>query len=59
MLQMRLGIKPLIDSLPWKHEELVAEARQHPLEFQQMTLMLSSARAPRWRRRNRSSTTPI
>ena len=42
MLQMRLGIKPLIDSLPWKHEELVAEARQHPLEFQQMTLMLSS-----------------
>jgi len=42
MLQMRLGIKPLIDSLPWKHEELVAEARQHPLEFQQMSLMLSS-----------------
>jgi serine/threonine protein kinase len=42
MLQMRLGIKPLIDALPWKHEELVAEARQHPLEFQQMSLMLSS-----------------
>ncbi len=42
MLQMRLGIKPLIDSLPWKHEELIAEARQHPLEFQQMMLMLSS-----------------
>ena len=42
MLQMRLGIKPLIDSLPWKHEELVAEARQHPLEFQQLTIMLSS-----------------
>jgi serine/threonine protein kinase len=42
MLQMQLGIKPLIDSLPWKHEELVAEARQHPLEFQQMSLMLSS-----------------
>ncbi len=42
MLQMRLGIKPLIDSLPWKHEELVAEARQHPLEFQQMSIMLSS-----------------
>ena len=39
---MRLGIKPLIDSLPWKHEELVAEARQHPLEFQQMSIMLSS-----------------
>jgi serine/threonine protein kinase len=42
MLQMRLGIKPLIDSLPWKHEELVAEARQHPLEFQQLQIMLSS-----------------
>jgi serine/threonine protein kinase len=42
MLQMRLGIKPLIDSLPWKHEELVAEARQHPLEFQQMSIMLST-----------------
>ncbi len=42
MLQMRLGIKPLIDSLPWKHEELVAEARQHPLEFEQMSVMLSS-----------------
>ena len=42
MLQLRLGIKPLIDSLPWKHEELLADARQHPLEFQQMSLMLSS-----------------
>jgi serine/threonine protein kinase len=42
MLQLRLGIKPLIDSLPWKHEELLAEARQHPLEFQQMSVMLSS-----------------
>ncbi|HVN29281.1 MAG TPA: serine/threonine-protein kinase, partial [Candidatus Binataceae bacterium] len=41
-LQLRLGIKPMIDSLPWKHEELVAEARQHPLEFQQLSLMLSS-----------------
>ncbi len=42
MLQIRFGIKPLIDSLPWKHEELLAEARQHPLEFQQMSIMLSS-----------------
>jgi len=42
MLQLRLGIKPLIDSLPWKHEELVAEARQHPLEFQAMSIMLST-----------------
>ena len=42
MLQQQLGIKPMIDSLPWKHEELVAEARQHPLEFQQLSVMLSS-----------------
>ncbi|HLI82114.1 MAG TPA: serine/threonine-protein kinase, partial [Candidatus Binataceae bacterium] len=41
-LQMQLGIKSYIDSLPWKHEELVAEARQHPLELQQISLMLSS-----------------
>ena len=42
MLQMQLGIKPLIDSLPWKHEELVADAKQHPLELQQLSIMLSS-----------------
>jgi len=41
-LQLRLGVKPLIDSLPWKHEELLAEARGRPLDFQQMTLMLST-----------------
>jgi hypothetical protein len=41
-LQLQLGIKQYVDALPWKHEELVAEARQHPLEFQQMSLMLSS-----------------
>ncbi len=41
-LQARLGVKPFIDSLPWKHEELLAEARQTPLEFQQMFLMLST-----------------
>ena len=41
-LQIRLGIKPLIDSLPWKHEELVSQARENPLEFQQMTLALST-----------------
>ena len=39
---MRLGIKPLIDSLPWKHEELVAKAREHPLEFERMALALST-----------------
>jgi serine/threonine protein kinase len=41
-LQQELGLKPLIDSLPWRHEELVNEAREHPLEFQQMTLALST-----------------
>ncbi len=41
-LQARLGIQPFIDNLPWKHRELVAEARQHPLKFDQMTLELST-----------------
>ncbi len=41
-LQTRLGIKSLIDALPWKHEELLARLREHPLEFKQLTLMLST-----------------
>jgi len=41
-LQMRLGVKSLIDGLPWKHEELLATAKQHPLDFEQMTLALST-----------------
>jgi serine/threonine protein kinase len=41
-LQIRFGIKPLIDGLPWKHEELLAKAREHPLDFQQLTLALST-----------------
>jgi serine/threonine protein kinase len=41
-LQMRLGLKPLFDGLPWKHEELLAKARENPLEFSNMTLALSS-----------------
>jgi len=41
-LQLELGIKPLIDSLPWKHEELLAKAREHPLDFQNLSLMLST-----------------
>lgn len=41
-LQVQLGIKPLIDSLPWKHEELLAKAREHPLDFQSLSLMLST-----------------
>ena len=42
VLQMQLGIKPLIDKLPWRHEELLAAAREHPLEFARMTLQLST-----------------
>jgi serine/threonine protein kinase len=41
-LQIELGIKPLIDSLPWKHEELLAKARDHPLDFEKLSLMLST-----------------
>jgi hypothetical protein len=41
-LQQELGITQYIDSLPWKHEQLLAEARRHPLDFERMTLTLSS-----------------
>jgi serine/threonine protein kinase len=42
VLQMQLGIKPLIDKLPWRHEELLATGREHPLDFDRMTLQLST-----------------
>jgi hypothetical protein len=41
-LQEQLGVKPFIESLPWKHQELVAKAIEHPLEFERMTLELST-----------------
>jgi serine/threonine protein kinase len=41
-LQLQLGLKPLIDALPWKHQELVDAARAHPLKFERMTLRLST-----------------
>src|SRR5271154_3754078 len=41
-LQLRLGLKPLFDGLPWKHEQLLAKARENPLEFSSMTLALST-----------------
>ncbi|HZY60199.1 MAG TPA: serine/threonine-protein kinase, partial [Candidatus Binataceae bacterium] len=41
-VQTQLGIKALLDGLPWKHQELVDKARQHPLEFERMTLQLST-----------------
>ena len=41
-LQVELGIKPLIESLPWKHEELLAKARENPLDFESLSLALST-----------------
>ncbi|MGD0116997.1 MAG: protein kinase [Candidatus Binatus sp.] len=41
-LQQQLGLKPLFDGLPWKHEELLAKARENPLEFSDVTLALST-----------------
>jgi serine/threonine protein kinase len=41
-LQLRLGLKPMFDALPWKHEELLAKARENPLEFSELTLALST-----------------
>jgi serine/threonine protein kinase len=41
-LQQSLGLKPFFDGLPWKHEELLAKARENPLEFSTMTLALST-----------------
>ncbi len=41
-LQKQLGVNTFIDTLPWKHQELVEKARAHPLEFQRMTLQLST-----------------
>ncbi len=41
-LQQQLGVKPFFDGLPWKHEELLAKARDNPLEFSSMTLALST-----------------
>ncbi len=42
VIQHQLGLTPLIDALPWKHEELVAKARQQPLQFEQLALNLST-----------------
>lgn len=42
VLQDQLGIRAYIDSLPWKHEEAVARGRSHPLDFEQLTLALST-----------------
>jgi serine/threonine protein kinase len=41
-LQRRLGVESFIDSLPWKVEERLDAAKNHPLDFQRMTLQLST-----------------
>ena len=41
-LQQRLGVKSFVDSLPWKVEERLDAAETHPLDFQRMTLQLST-----------------
>jgi serine/threonine protein kinase len=41
-LQQRLGVKSFVDSLPWKVQERLAAAETHPLDFQRMTLQLST-----------------
>jgi serine/threonine protein kinase len=41
-LQAQLGIKPLIDSLPWKRAQLLARARADPLSLQGLTIRLTS-----------------
>jgi serine/threonine protein kinase len=41
-LQEQLGIQSIINQLPWRHEEMLAAAREHPLDFKQLTLALST-----------------
>ena len=41
-LQQRLGVKSFVDSLPWKVQERLDAAETHPLDFQRMTLQLST-----------------
>jgi len=42
VLQSQLGLTEFVNNLPWKHEELLATAREHPLDFDRMTLTLST-----------------
>jgi hypothetical protein len=41
-LQRQLGITEYINQLPWKHDELVAKARAHSLDFKAMSIALST-----------------
>jgi serine/threonine protein kinase len=41
-LQSQMGLTEFVNNLPWKHDELLSKAREHPLDFDRMTLMLST-----------------
>ncbi len=41
-LQQRLGVKSFIDSLPWKIQDRLSAAEKHPLDFERLTLQLST-----------------
>ena len=41
-LQSQMGLTGFVNNLPWKHEELLEQAREHPLDFDRMTLTLST-----------------
>ena len=41
-LQHQLGITEYVNQLPWKHDELVTKAKAHPLDFQTMSIGLST-----------------
>jgi hypothetical protein len=41
-LQHQIGITEYVNQLPWKHDELVAKAKEHPLDFESMSIALST-----------------
>ena len=41
-LQSQLGLTDFVNNLPWKHQQLLEQARAHPLDFDRMTLTLST-----------------
>jgi serine/threonine protein kinase len=41
-LQSQLGLTEFVNNLPWKHQQLLEQARAHPLDFDRMTLTLST-----------------
>ena len=41
-LQSQLGLTDFVNSLPWKHQQLLEQAQAHPLDFDRLTLTLST-----------------